>query len=116
MQNVFDGQPKQLIIFEMADGTRPFDEWLDKLRDLRAVARIDARVTRMGAGNPGNYKSLGNGLYELKIDYGPGYRIYFAFSGQQIVLLLCGGDKASQQSDIQAAAKYWKNFQEGQSQ
>lgn len=57
----------------MADGTRPFDEWLDKLRDLRAVARIDARVTRMGAGNPGNYKSLGNGLYELKIDYGPGY-------------------------------------------
>ncbi len=86
------------------------------LRDRQAVARIDARVTRLEAGNPGDYKSLGDGIYELRIDYGPGYRIYFAFSGQQIVLLLCGGDKTTQQSDIRAANKYWKEFQERQRQ
>ena len=109
---MFDGQPKQVIIFEAADATRPFDEWVSELRDRRAWARIDARVTRLEAGNPGDYKSLGDGIYELRIDYGPGYRVYFAFSGQQIVLLLCGGDKTTQQSDIRTARKYWKEFQE----
>lgn len=113
---MFDGQPKQIIIFEAADGSRPFEEWLDALRDRRAVARIDARVTRLEAGNPGDYKSLVEGVYELRIDYGPGYRIYFAFSGRQIILLLCGGDKATQTSDIQAAVKYWKEFQERKNQ
>jgi len=113
---MFDGQPKQIIIFEMADGTRPFEEWLDDLRDRRAVARVDGRVTRLEAGNPGDYKSLGDGIYELRIDYGPGYRIYFAFSRQQIVLLLCGGNKATQQADIKTAVKHWKEFQERQSQ
>ncbi|HQR34361.1 MAG TPA: type II toxin-antitoxin system RelE/ParE family toxin [Blastocatellia bacterium] len=109
---MFDGQPKQIIIFETVEGARPFEDWLDGLRDRRAVARVDARVTRLQTGNPGDYKWIGEGVYELRIDYGPGYRIYFAFSGQQIVLLLCGGDKATQQADIKAAIKYWKEFQE----
>jgi putative addiction module killer protein len=113
---MFDGQPKQIIIFETVDGTRPFDEWLDDLRDRRAATRIDARVTRLEAGNPGDYKWIGESVYELRIDYGPGYRIYFAFSGQQIVLLLCGGDKTTQQADIKTAIKYWKEFQERQNQ
>jgi putative addiction module killer protein len=113
---MFDGLPKQIIIFEVADGSRPFEKWIDELRDRRAVARIDARVTRLEAGNPGDYKSLVDGVYELRIDYGPGYRIYFAFSGKQIVLLLCGGDKATQVSDIRTAVKYWKEFQERENQ
>jgi len=86
------------------------------LRDRRVVARIDARVTRLQIGNPGDYKSLGGGVYELRIDLGPGYRIYFAFSERQIVLLLCGGDKSTQTSDIQTAIKYWKEFQERKDQ
>lgn len=86
------------------------------MRDRYAVARVDARVTRLQAGNPGDYKWIGDGVYELRIDYGPGYRIYFVFSGQQIVLLLGGGDKTTQQADIKAAIKYWKDFQERQSQ
>lgn len=109
---MFDGQPKQIIIFEAANGSCPFEEWLYGLRDRRAAARVDARVTRLEAGNPGDYKSLVDGVYELRIDYGPGYRIYFAFSGRQIVLLLCGGDKTTQVSDIRTAVKYWKEFQE----
>ncbi len=113
---MFDGQPKQIIVFETANGSCPFEEWLYALRDRRAVARVDARVTRLEAGNPGDYKSLIDGVYELRIDYGPGYRIYFAFSGRQIVLLLWGGDKTTQTSDIRTAVKYWKEFQEREKQ
>ena len=103
---MFDGQPKAVTIYEQPDGSRPFEEWFDSLRDRRAQTRIDARIARLAVGNPGDFKSLGEGLYELRIDHGPGYRLYFAFAGKQIVLLLCGGDKKTQPSDIATARGY----------
>ncbi len=92
--------------------TAAFDRWLGKLKDRRAVARILVRIDRLALGNAGDVKSVGGGVSELKIDYGPGYRIYFAQRGQQLVLLLCGGDKSTQSQDISAAqriAAEWRN-------
>jgi putative addiction module killer protein len=89
-----------------------FDQWLRQLRDRRAVARIAARLDRLAVGNPGDVKALGGGLSELRIDYGPGYRVYFLQRGLIVVVLLCGGDKSTQDKDIQRAKKIaeeWRN-------
>jgi putative addiction module killer protein len=89
-----------------------FDRWLGKLKDRGAVARVLVRIDRLALGNPGDVRSVGGGVSELKIDYGPGYRVYFSQQGQKIVLLLCGGDKSSQSSDISTAqriADEWRN-------
>jgi putative addiction module killer protein len=83
--------------------TETFRSWLDDLRDRRAAARIAARIDRLKLGNPGDVKSVGGGVSELRIDYGPGYRLYFRRVGQEIVLLLCGGDKSTQDRDIERA-------------
>lgn len=85
--------------------TDEFDAWLRGLRDDRAAARILTRIDRLAAGNPGDSKSIGDGVSELRIDYGPGYRVYFTRRGETIVILLCGGDKGSQTRDIPAAKK-----------
>ncbi|MGH8445971.1 MAG: type II toxin-antitoxin system RelE/ParE family toxin [Solimonas sp.] len=85
--------------------TEQFTIWFDALRDRQAKARIVARIRRVEAGNPGQYRMLAGGVGELKVDFGPGYRIYFAQRGPVLVILLCGGDKSSQQKDIQAAMK-----------
>jgi len=98
-------------MFELVS-TRTFDAWIETLRDRQARQRIAARLTRLQAGNPGDVKALGDGISELRIDYGPGYRIYFTRRGPLIVLLLCGGDKSTQAKDIKkaiAAAKDWKD-------
>jgi putative addiction module killer protein len=92
--------------------TETFDRWLHRLKDRVGAARILVRIDRLALGNPGDVKSVGGGVFELKIDYGPGYRIYFAQRGQQLVLLLCGGDKSTQSQDIstaQRAAAEWRN-------
>jgi len=78
------------------------------VRDRRAKARIDTRLRRFTLGNPGDVKSVGDGVLELRIDYGPGYRVYFTQIGQLVVILLAGGDKSSQQSDIEAAKRLAK--------
>jgi putative addiction module killer protein len=83
--------------------TAEFAEWLARLRDLRARARIAARIERLGFGLTGDAKSVGSGVSELRIDYGPGYRVYFARRGNELVILLCGGDKGSQDRDIAKA-------------
>ena len=83
--------------------TETFRIWLADLRDRRAVARIAARIDRLKLGNPGDVKSVGDGVSELRIDYGPGYRLYFKRVGHEIVLLLCGGDKSTQDRDIERA-------------
>jgi putative addiction module killer protein len=83
--------------------TEEFAGWLRRLKDAGAVARIVARLRRMELGNPGESKNLGGGLLEMRIDYGPGYRIYFTRRGGSIVILLCGGDKRTQQKDIARA-------------
>ena len=83
--------------------TAIFGEWIAALRDLRAAARIDARIGGLRAGNFGDVKSIGGGVSELRVDYGPGYRVYFTRRGDKIVILLCGGDKGSQARDIRRA-------------
>jgi len=83
--------------------TDEFRDWLDRLRDERAKARIAARIRRMERENPGDVRALGGGLIEMRIDFGPGYRIYWVRRGRSIILLLCGGDKRSQQRDITKA-------------
>ena len=93
--------------------TRVFAEWLDGLRDRRAVARIDARIKRLSLGNLGDAKFLGVGLGEMRIDYGPGYRLYFTRSGNEIVILLCGGDKTQQSADIDRARKLLEELGDG---
>ena len=90
-----------------------FDAWLRSLRDRQAKARIEVRIRRLSLDNPGQYRSLKNGINELKIDYGPGYRVYYTFRNQTLVLLLCGGDKSTQDQDIKTALrilKQWKNL------
>lgn len=92
-------------------GREPFAEWITRLRDGRARARILTRITRIRElGNLGDVKPVGNGVSELRIDYGPGYRIYFANHNNEIVFLLCGGDKRTQQSDIIQAKAYWADY------
>jgi len=83
--------------------TQAFSTWLERLRDANAVARIVGRIRRMEQGNPGDTRSVGKGILEMRIDYGPGYRIYYLHQGVQIVILLCGGDKRTQQQDIKRA-------------
>ena len=83
--------------------TALFAHWLDGLRDVNAVARITKRIDRLALGNPGDARNLTGGVSELRIDYGPGYRVYYTQRGAEIVILLCGGDKRSQQADIAAA-------------
>lgn len=88
-----------------------FDTWLRKLRDARARARIQARILRLSLGNAGDAKPVGEGISELRIDYGPGYRVYFLRRGEELIVLLCGGDKTSQDRDIadaKAIARQWK--------
>jgi len=88
-----------------------FDRWLRKLRDPQARARIQIRIRRLSLGNPGDVRSIGQGLSEMRIDYGPGYRVYYMKHTSVFVVLLCGGDKRSQQNDIIKAkelAAEWK--------
>jgi putative addiction module killer protein len=80
-----------------------FAEWLDSLRDIHARARVQARIERLAAGNPGDVKSVGEGVSELRIDYGPGYRVYFTRRGKTLVILLAGGSKRTQARDIRVA-------------
>lgn len=93
-------------------GKDVFDDWLSRLADARAQAKIAIRVDRLAAGNFGDCKPLRQGLYELRIDWGPGYRVYFAMLGRTRVLLLLGGDKRKQSSDIERASAYWKDYRE----
>jgi putative addiction module killer protein len=80
--------------------TEVFSRWFDSLRDQQAKARITIRIRRLALGNPGDVKPIGNGVSELRIAYGPGYRVYYVQHGQVLVVLLCGGDKSTQAGDI----------------
>ena len=103
-------QPREIKNYLTVDGKNPFDNWFDFLRDRRAKAKIRARLDRVEDGNLGDYKSVGEGVFELRIDYGPGYRIYFGQEGSKIILLLCGGDKSTQIQDIRKAKEYWEDY------
>jgi len=91
-------------------GKDVFDDWLMQLADARAQAKIASRINRLAAGNFGDCKPLRQGLSELRIDWGPGYRVYYAMVGRECVLLFCGGDKRKQSSDIERALEYLKDY------
>jgi putative addiction module killer protein len=100
----------KIQVFEAVNGKRPFEEWLNKLTSQKARHAIDVRLERLHMGNFGQCRALGDGVYELKIDMGPGYRVYFGRIGMDIVLLLCGGDKKSQSKDIVKAKEYFQQI------
>jgi len=104
--------PFRIEYYTDENGNKPFREWLNDLRDQIAAVRIRARLTRVKTGNFGLVRNVGEGVVELKIDYGPGYRVYYAIDNGMVVLLLCGGDKRTQQRDIENAQRFWKNHQE----
>ncbi len=93
-------------------GKDVFDGWLTQLADVRAQAKIASRINRLAAGNFGDCKPLRQGLCGLRIDWGPGYRVYYAMIGRERVLLLCGGDKRKQSSDIERALEYLEEYKE----
>ena len=92
--------------------TAEYEQWFAGLRDRQAKARIDIRVRRLALGNPGDVKPVGEGVLELRIPYGPGYRVYFVKDADVLVVLLAGGDKSTQASDIRQARKLARNLQE----
>jgi len=93
--------------------TAVFEAWIDGLKDMRAVARIEVRLRRLSLGHLGDAKFLGDGVSEMRIDYGPGYRLYFTRRGERIVILLCGGDKKRQSDDIGRAKQLAKEADDG---
>lgn len=94
---------KQVIVYVDSNGRKPFTEWLRNLRDIVGRQRILQRLTRLEQGHYGDYRPAGEGVNELRMFFGPGYRVYFGQDGENIVVLLCGGDKHSQQDDIRQA-------------
>jgi putative addiction module killer protein len=101
----------ELLEYLTEDGDNLFHNWLNSLKDRFARARIRVRLNRVRLGNFGDCKSVGKGVSELRVDYGPGYRVYYGKFETAIVILLCGGSKKSQRKDIQLAQAYWADFQ-----
>lgn len=90
--------------------TDTYAQWVDNLCDLQARARVQVRIERLAAGNPGDVRAVGEGVSELRIDYGPGYRVYFTKRGREVVILLAGGDKTTQSADIKVALRLSRNL------
>lgn len=101
--------PYTLEYYLTEKGEKPFREWLDGLKDIAARQKVRIRLDRARLGNLGRNRSVGEGVFELKIDYGPGYRVYYALEGRTVILLLLGGDKSGQREDIVLAREYWKD-------
>jgi putative addiction module killer protein len=104
----------ELLRYQREGGGEPFTEWLASLRDKAAEARIRVRLLRLEAGNFGDCEPVGDGVAELRIHVGAGYRVYFGRHGKSVVILLCGGDKASQAADIKRAKDFWSEWKRRQ--
>jgi putative addiction module killer protein len=104
----------EVFRYQREDGSEPFTAWLNSLRDKAAAARIRVRLLRIEAGNLGDCEPVGEGVTELRIHVGAGYRVYFGRHGQAVVILLCAGDKASQAADITVAKDYWREWKRRQ--
>jgi putative addiction module killer protein len=102
--------PKLLIVYATPSEEEPFTDWINNLRDVVGRKRILARIGRLEQGNYGDCEPVGEGISELRMFFGPGYRVYFGENGNDIVILLCGGDKSSQDKDIQLAKAYWQEY------
>ncbi len=103
--------PYTIEYYLTANNKKPFKEWMDGL-DRVTRAKIRVRLDRVSLGNLGRNRHVGEGVYELKIDYGPGYRVYYALNGKTVILLLLGGDKSTQEKDIQQAKYFWTDHKE----
>ena len=101
---------RELVYYQNESGKEPFMVWFDRLKDDKTREIIETRLARVQGGNLGNYASAGGGVWELKINYGPGFRIYFGQVGKTIIVLLCGGDKSKQSRDISDAQSYWEDY------
>lgn len=106
--------PRELQIYQNSNGHEPFTEWLKSIRDQKIRTRIQARLDRLVDGNFGDCEPVGEGISEIRLHFGAGYRIYFGEVKNIIVLLLCGGDKSSQTRDIKRAKTYWQEYKESQ--
>ena len=105
-----EAQPREIQRYVTQDGKVPFADWFDSFRDIKTQTIINKRLDRVIRGNLGDYRAVGEVVYELRIDYGSGYRIYFGQIDTTIVLLLCGGDKSTQNRDILTAIEYWTDY------
>ncbi len=104
----------ELLRYQQNDGSVPISEWMIGLRDRVAQARIRMRLRQLEAGNFGDCEPVGQGVIELRIHVGPGYRVYCARYGKKVVLLLCGGDKSTQSADIKRAKAFWEEWKRNQ--
>ena len=102
--------PYTISYYLTKTGKKPFKEWLDGLKDIMARQKVRIRLDRVRLGNLGKNRSVGEGIYELKVDYGPGYRVYYGLEGKTVVLLLLGGDKSTQKKDIAQVKMYWEDY------
>ena len=103
-------RPKEARYYVTANGKAPCEQWLDDLTDREGRAVVRARIRRLELGNPGKCRSVGEGVVELKINFGPGYRVYYGEDGNTLVILLCGGDKSTQVRDIKKAREFWDDY------
>ena len=110
-----EAKPREIRRYVDRNGKVPFAEWFESLKDTKTQAKILSRLNRFAAGNLGDYRSVGEGVCELRIDYGSGYRVYFGQIGLTVVLLLCGGDKSTQNKDILKAKEYWQDYEDCES-
>ena len=104
--------PRKIRIYVDQNDHEPFTEWLRSIRNRRTRRRIQTRIDRLEAGNLGDYRFVGDGVFELRFQFGPGYRVYFGQIDNTIIVLLCGGDKSSQVRDIERAKTYWQTYRE----
>lgn len=107
-----EATPKEVKLYEDADGNSPFADWIEGLRDTMGRKRILARIRRLEQGNYGDCQPVGDGVSELRMFFGPGYRVYFGEENNNIIILLTGGGKDSQQQDIETAKCYWKEYKD----
>lgn len=101
---------KQLLFYITPDGKVPVEDWIRHLRDQKARSIIRTRLDRLETGNPGDHKAVGKGVFELRIHFGPGYRLYYGEDGDRIIVLLMGGDKSTQERDIECSKSFWMDY------
>jgi putative addiction module killer protein len=108
-----DSDPRYEVIFYADENDkRPFEKWIESLKDIRAKGKVLAKIEHMSDGNFGDHKRYGGGVAEVRIHYGPGYRIYYGMDDETLIVLLCGGDKSSQTKNFKQAKAFWKDYLE----
>ncbi len=105
-----EANPREILIYETEDGRAPFSEWMESIDGQPINAIVMKRLDKVERGSFGDHKGVGVGVIELRIDFGPGYRVYLGQDGKDLVILLIGGDKSSQPEDVKTAKKYWSIY------